>query len=155
MALSVTFLFAYEISRQPLNGFAPNSQGRRVWFLARTSFNVKVKGQRSRSSLNRDKNGIFGPFVGLRAVMFGKTYLAFSYFSPFSLGALYFFLFLVTCGRLIRLSISCSAHAKHSSCPVVSCNCDFRNDKPAHRQCMKPHRPARPHSPIAISSIIS
>ena len=30
-ALSVTFLFVYEISGEPLNGFAPNSQGRRVW----------------------------------------------------------------------------------------------------------------------------
>jgi len=28
LALSVTFLFVYEISREPLNGFAPNSQGR-------------------------------------------------------------------------------------------------------------------------------
>ena len=38
-------MFAYEISREPLNGFAPNSQGRRVWSLARTSLNVKVKSQ--------------------------------------------------------------------------------------------------------------
>ena len=30
LALSVTFLFAYEISRESLNGFAPNSQERRV-----------------------------------------------------------------------------------------------------------------------------
>ena len=42
LALSVTFLFVYEISREPLNGFAPNSQGRRVWSLARTSSKVKV-----------------------------------------------------------------------------------------------------------------
>ena len=43
LALSVTFLL-YEISRepQPLNGFAPNSQGRRVWSLARTSLKVKI-----------------------------------------------------------------------------------------------------------------
>jgi len=34
-----------EISREPLNGFAPNSQGRRVWFLTRMGLNVKVKGQ--------------------------------------------------------------------------------------------------------------
>jgi len=32
-----------------MNGFAPNSQGRRVWSFAHTSLNVKVKGQRSRS----------------------------------------------------------------------------------------------------------
>ena len=40
---SVVFLYVYEISREPLNGFRPNSHGRRVWSLARTS--LKVKGQ--------------------------------------------------------------------------------------------------------------
>ena len=30
---------------EPLNGFVLNSQGRRVWSLARMSLNVKVKGQ--------------------------------------------------------------------------------------------------------------
>ena len=30
LALSVTILFAYEISLEPVNGFAPNSHGRRV-----------------------------------------------------------------------------------------------------------------------------
>jgi len=35
-------LFVYEISREPLNGFAPNSHGRRVWSLARTSLKVNV-----------------------------------------------------------------------------------------------------------------
>jgi len=39
------FLFVYEIFRELLNGFAPNSQGRRVWFLVGTSLKVKVKGQ--------------------------------------------------------------------------------------------------------------
>jgi len=48
LAKSMTFLFACEISREPPNGFAPNSQGRHAWSLARTSLNVKVKGQRSR-----------------------------------------------------------------------------------------------------------
>jgi len=43
LALSVTFLFVYEISREPLNGFSPNSQGRRVWSTVWTSLNVKVK----------------------------------------------------------------------------------------------------------------
>jgi len=38
-------LFVNQISRELLSGFAPNSQGRRVWSLARTSLNVKVKGQ--------------------------------------------------------------------------------------------------------------
>jgi len=46
---SVYFLFVYEISRAPLNGFAPNSGGRRAWFFARMSLKVKVKGRRSRS----------------------------------------------------------------------------------------------------------
>ena len=36
------FLFVYEISREPLNGFAPNSKGRCVWSVARTSLKVKV-----------------------------------------------------------------------------------------------------------------
>ena len=44
---SVTFLFFFvcEISREPVNEFAPDSQGRRVWSLAWTSLNVKLKGQ--------------------------------------------------------------------------------------------------------------
>jgi len=46
LVLSVTFLFVYEISWEPLNGFVPNSHGRRIWSLARTSLKVKVKGQR-------------------------------------------------------------------------------------------------------------
>jgi len=50
LALSVTFLFVPQISREPLNGFAPNSQGRRVWSLARRNLNTKAKGQRSRST---------------------------------------------------------------------------------------------------------
>ena len=37
LALSVTFLFVCQISLEPLNGFAPNSHGRRVWSLARRS----------------------------------------------------------------------------------------------------------------------
>ena len=51
------FLFVCEISWESL----PNSHGRRVWSLAGTSLKVKVK-------VTRDKNGIFGPFGGLRAV---------------------------------------------------------------------------------------
>jgi len=30
LELSVAFLFVYEMAREPLNGFAPNSHGRRV-----------------------------------------------------------------------------------------------------------------------------
>ena len=40
---TVCDFFVYEISREPLNGFAPNSHGRRVWSLVRTSLKVKVK----------------------------------------------------------------------------------------------------------------
>jgi len=35
----------YEMTQEALNGFAPNSHGRRVWSLARTSLKVKAKGQ--------------------------------------------------------------------------------------------------------------
>ena len=41
-AVSLCFLFLHEISRELLSGFVPNSQGRRVWSLARTSLKVKV-----------------------------------------------------------------------------------------------------------------
>ena len=54
MALSVTFLFVYEISPEPLNGFAPYLQVRRVWSLAQTSLNAKVK--KSKVKVTRDKN---------------------------------------------------------------------------------------------------
>jgi len=53
LALSVIsflfFLFVTRIYRERLNGFALNSQGRRVWSLARMSLKVKVRSQRSRS----------------------------------------------------------------------------------------------------------
>jgi len=42
-------LVVNQISREWLNGFAPNSQRRRVLSLAGTSFNFKDKGQSSRS----------------------------------------------------------------------------------------------------------
>jgi len=60
------FWFVYEISREPLNVFAPNSQGKRVWSLALTNLRAKVKSQMSRSP--DTKNGILGPVSGLRAV---------------------------------------------------------------------------------------
>ena len=56
-------LFVYEISREPLNRFAPNSYRRRVSSLAGTSLKVKVKGQG-----HQGNNSIFGPFRGMRAV---------------------------------------------------------------------------------------
>jgi len=36
--------------QEPLNGFVPNSNERRVWSFARKSLKVKVKSQRSRST---------------------------------------------------------------------------------------------------------
>ena len=77
---SVTFLFVYEISPEPLNGFAQNSHGRRVWPLARTGLKVRVKGQ--------DHQGQKRHFLARSAAcvqfMFGKTSLAssliFTYF---------------------------------------------------------------------------
>jgi len=51
-------LFVYEISREPLNRFAPNSHGRRVWSLARTILKVKVKGQGDQGQ----KRAFFRPF---------------------------------------------------------------------------------------------
>ena len=67
------FLFVYEISREPQNGFAPNSHERRVWSLARMSLKVKVKGQRSRSP--GTEMAFFGIFGGLRAVYVCSGYL--------------------------------------------------------------------------------
>ena len=52
------FLFVYEVSREPQNGYAPNSHARRVWCLARTSLKVKVN------------------FVGLSAVYVWKNIFA-------------------------------------------------------------------------------
>jgi len=54
------------MSREPLHGFAPNSQERRVLFLARRNLNVKVKGHWVKVAM--DEKGIFGPFGSLRAV---------------------------------------------------------------------------------------
>jgi len=51
------FLFVNQISPEPLNGFAPNSHGRRVWSLARTSLNVKVKLQCNQGQ----KNALYTP----------------------------------------------------------------------------------------------
>ena len=73
-ALSVYgfFLFVYEIHREPLNGFAPYSHGRRVWSLVWTSLKVEVKGQGHQGQKRH--------FLALSAAclwsMFGKTSLA-------------------------------------------------------------------------------
>ena len=72
LALSVTSLFVYEMSREPLRGFAPNSQGRRVWSLARTSLNVKVEGQ----GLQGQKTAFLALSAACVRFVFGKTSLA-------------------------------------------------------------------------------
>jgi len=59
------FLFVYEISLEPLNGFAPNSGGRRVWSLTLRSLKVKVEGQ---GQSQGQRAAFFGPFGGLCAV---------------------------------------------------------------------------------------
>jgi len=65
-------LFVYEISPEPLNRFAPNSHGRRVWSLPQMSLKVKVKAQR-----HQGQN-----FLALLAAcmwfVFGKTFLGFN-----------------------------------------------------------------------------
>jgi len=66
VAVILCFLFVYETSREPLNGFALNSRGRRVWSLNQTNLKVMVKGKKVK--VTRHKNGIFGPFSGLRAI---------------------------------------------------------------------------------------
>jgi len=58
-AVSLWFLFVYEIHPELLNGFVPNSQRRRVWSLARTNLKVKVTGT---------KMAFFYPFGSLHAV---------------------------------------------------------------------------------------
>jgi len=67
-AVSLCFLFMYEISREPLNGFAPKSHERRVWSLVRQIWRSrsKVKGQGHQGQ----KKAFFGPFGGLRHVYF-------------------------------------------------------------------------------------
>jgi len=63
-------MFVCEISWEPLNGFAPNSDGICVWSLAQT--NLKVKGQ----GHHGQKRHFSAACVWL---MFGKTSLAFSF----------------------------------------------------------------------------
>ena len=56
--------FANQMSLELLNGFAPNSHGRRVWSLAWMSLKVKVKGRGQQGQ----KTAFFGPLGGLHAV---------------------------------------------------------------------------------------
>jgi len=68
-AASLVF-FVYEISREPLNEFAPNSHGRRARKTCLVPRSDEFEGQRSRSP--GTKAAFFGPFCGLRAVYVSK-----------------------------------------------------------------------------------
>jgi len=69
LALSVTFLFVYEISREP---HRPTericAKFTRTTCLVPRSNEFEGQGQRSKIKVTRYKNTIFGPFGGLRAV---------------------------------------------------------------------------------------
>ena len=68
-APSVCFLFVYEISWESLNGFAPNSHGRRVWSIARKSLR-----SRSKVKVTRDKKRQFSALsAACVQFMFRKT----------------------------------------------------------------------------------
>ena len=75
------FLFVYEISREPQNGFAPNSHRRRACSLIQTSLKVKIKGQRSKVKVTREKAVFSVLSAAWVRFMFGKTFLASSFFS--------------------------------------------------------------------------
>jgi len=68
------FLLVYEMSLEPLSGFAPNSHGRRVWCLDQTGLNVKVKGQ-GHQGQKRHFSALSAACVRF---MFGKISLAYS-----------------------------------------------------------------------------
>ena len=72
------FLFVYEISHEPLNGFAPNSQGDRVC-LVPCSDEFEGRGQRSKVKVTRDKTAFSVLSAACVRFMFGKTSLAFSF----------------------------------------------------------------------------
>jgi len=67
-AVSLCFLFVYEISLEPLNGFAPNSHGRR--FMVPRSDEFEGQGQISKVKVTRDtKTAFFGPNFGFLRAM--------------------------------------------------------------------------------------
>ena len=107
----------YEISLEPLNGFAPNSHGRRVWSLAWTTLNVKCQGHQGQvsSPLKMHCNALAADDViqqhrepfrrcrwadgsdaqrGCVRFMFGETYLALVFlWPPYVIGqAIYIFI---------------------------------------------------------------
>jgi len=66
------WVVVYEISLEPLNGFAPDSHRRHVWSLTRTSFKGKVKGQGHQGQ----KRHFSAPLAACMQFTFGKTSLA-------------------------------------------------------------------------------
>jgi len=74
LALSVTFLVVYEVIRELLDGYVPNSHERCVWSLDRTSLNVKVKGQSSRSPGTKTEFSVL--WTACVRFVVGKTSLA-------------------------------------------------------------------------------
>jgi len=60
-------LFVHEISPEPLNGFVPNSHGRRIWCLAQMTLKVKVKGQ------GHQEQHFSALSMACMRFMFGKT----------------------------------------------------------------------------------
>jgi len=79
----VTFsFFVYEISLELLNRFAPNSQGRRVWFACSNEFECQGQGHQGQ------KAAFFVPSVACLRFMFGKT----SLWSPYGIGQTIIFL---------------------------------------------------------------
>jgi len=92
------FLCVYEISPEPLNGFAPNSHGRHVWSLSWTCLTVKV---------TRDKKRHFSALLAACVqFMFGKTSLEFFfvYFSRNVVSVEFRVFFVRACTKLISLS---------------------------------------------------
>ena len=70
------FLFVYEISLEPPNGFAPDSHGRRVWSPRSDEFDGQ--GQRSRSP--GSTTAFSAPSAACMRFMFAKTSFASSLF---------------------------------------------------------------------------
>ena len=68
------FLFVYGTSCEPLNGFAPNSHGRRVWSIAQTSLKVKVKIKGQGHQGQKQHFSVL--LAACMRFMFGKTSLA-------------------------------------------------------------------------------
>ena len=72
-ALSVTFLFVYEISRGTAERICAKFTGK-TCFVPRSE-EFERQGQRSKVKVTRDKNGIFGPFEAVLRLVVGELIL--------------------------------------------------------------------------------